>query len=106
MNFKRRAIETGDILNSNARRKGHIESVSAKLLAYYTDLNKKQRKAKGFCRYCHYFNKERIGGSACTTVNCRGCDKDIHFGNTCTDELCLECSIEMKLCKHCAAKID
>jgi len=93
-------------LNANARHKGHIESTSARLIAYYSDPEKKQRKANGLCRYCYYFDTARIGGAAMTTTNCRGCDKDLHFGNTCTDDLCLECSVKLKLCKHCGGKPD
>jgi hypothetical protein len=106
MKYQRRPIEPGDILNANARRKGHIESVSRRLIEYYADEEKKQRRASGLCRYCYYFDTQRIGGSAITTTNCIGCNKEITFGSTCTDELCLECALEKKLCKHCNGKLD
>lgn len=106
MIHQRRPLEAGDVLNSNVRRKNHIESTAKRLVGYYADNDKKQRKSQGLCRYCYYFANDRIGGSAITRVNCRGCDKELSFGNTCTDDLCLKCSAVLKLCKHCIGRMD
>lgn len=105
-NLSRRLWEPGDILNANARRKHHVESLSVKLLGYYSDSLRKERREAKECRYCYYVNKERVGGAAITIVNCQGCNTKMSFGNTCTDTLCETCATERKLCKRCGGKID
>lgn len=96
-----------DILNTTARNKNYIEELSGKLIQYYKDQNKKIRRNDEIqCKYCYYINTARIGGSAITTTNCRNCNEEMVFGNTCTDLFCGECGTELNLCSHCGAKLD
>jgi hypothetical protein len=106
LNHKRPEWTNNDIVNSNWRRKEHIENTTMKLLGYYADPQKKRRKDNAECKYCFYVNNSRIGGAAITTVNCRICNNDISFGSTATDVLCQTCATEHKLCKRCGAKMD
>lgn len=106
MEYRKMRLSESDKLNAKARNKSHIESMTHKLLLYYSDPDKKIRtKEKHECRYCYYV-VSRIGVSAITTVVCANCDKEITFGNTCVDVLCDECAEELNLCKHCGQKID
>lgn len=99
-------IDKCKVLDAKSRNKNHIAKLSAKLIAYYSDIEKKARAAKGLCKYCFYVATDRIGGSAITHKECANCGKDMTFGNTCTDYLCPECAIETKHCKHCLQKMD
>lgn len=98
-------------LKENARNrkyynKEHIDKLTAGLINYYSDPQKKARLAYGLCKYCFYVHNDRIGGAAITYHKCDNCGKEMNFGNTCTDNFCLECAIELKHCKHCGAKQD
>ena len=95
-----------DILNANNRNKRRINEMTKKLLDYYADIDKKNRKEKALCRIHYYVDTSRAGCSAITTTTCRLCSKEIYFGNTCTDELCPECAKEAKLCCHCGGRMD
>ena len=92
-----------DIKNRN---KHHVESTTLRLIEYYADKNKKDRKAKYLCRYCYYFSPDRIGGSAITNVVCACCDESMSFCNTCVDVVCSKCAGNYNICKHCSQKID
>ena len=106
MEHRKMKVDECEKLNAKARNKSYIESITNKLLAYYSDPNKKERiKVKHECRYCHYV-RDQIGFSAVTTVICSNCDKQMTFGNTCVDVLCDQCAEVLKLCKHCGQKID
>jgi hypothetical protein len=108
MTYKKRTWSKSDIINANFRNKEYIEKTAARLIRYYADERKSERKTKKLCRSCFYVDTGRIGGSAITTVICsaEGCDKEMTFGNTCTDIFCDECAEKQKLCKHCGAKMD
>lgn len=106
MEIRQRKWTTEDAKNTRYRNKAYIDSSTAKLIHYYADGSKKIRKSMHICRCCFYFDTSRIGGSAITTVNCAGCDITLHFANTCTDIFCNDCAEELKMCKHCGAKMD
>lgn len=94
-------------MNMKARHKNHVDNMSAGLIAYYSDPDKKNRtKVKGLCKYCHYVGTGRIGGAAMTRQKCATCDKDELYSSTCTDVLCLDCALVLKYCKHCGQKMD
>jgi len=94
-------------LNAKARNKGYIDSITAKLIKYYSDPDKKKRiKEEHLCKSCYYVETSRIGGSAITTVICANCNTEMTFGNTCVDILCDKCAEELKVCKHCGQKMD
>jgi hypothetical protein len=102
----RNKFDKCDLLNANCRRKEHVDSMRTKLTNYDEDNDRKTRRSNQLCRYCYYVNRERIGGSAITVTNCRNCDKEISFANTCTDEFCPECATYLKQCKHCGGRMD
>ena len=94
-------------INTKAQHKDYIDSITTKLLNYYSDPEKKNRKNnKHLCRYCFYVDTSRIGGCAMTTINCACCGREMLFANTCTDVFCDECAAELNYCKHCGVKID
>ncbi len=77
MEYRKMRLSESDKLNAKARNKSHIESMTHKLLLYYSDPDKKIRtKEKHECRYCYYV-ASRIGGSAITTVICANCDNGL-----------------------------
>ena len=87
------------------RNHDHAQSMMTRILAWAADLQKKDRKAKGYCRYCWYINKERIGGQAMTQRACGVCGQEQWYGSTATDVMCSGCAIANDLCKQCGADI-
>lgn len=107
MEVRKQNFDKAMQLNVKERHKSHIESVSAKLIAYYSDPAKKFRqKEKHLCKYCNYFDTARIGGCAITLVGCANCGKEMSFANTCTDVYCDEYAEKLNVCKHCGQKMD
>jgi len=90
----------------NMRNREYVDKLSAKLIRYYSDPDKKGRLAKGLCKSCSYIFTDKIGGQAFTHKNCDACDVEMIFPNTCTNSFCLECAIELKYCRHCGQKMD
>ena len=86
--------------------KERVSDLTARLLSYYSDPNKKGRVLKGLCKYCSYINTARIGGSAITFRACANCGDEMSFGNTCVDILCAKCAVEIGHCAHCGQKLD
>lgn len=83
-----------------------IEKATAGLIGYYSDSSKKARKASHLCKFCFYYNTNRIGGCAITYRNCANCGTEMSFASTCTDVFCDKCSEELKMCKRCGQKIE
>lgn len=106
MNKRKQFLDEAVKLNAKFRNKSYIEKTSAKLLAYYSDIDKNIRKSENLCKYCYYVFPDRIGGSVITTVICANCDEELSFSNTATDILCNSCANELKSCKHCGQKMD
>ena len=94
-------------MNTKKRNKNIIEEVSAKLIGYYSDPEKKKRLNEDvLCKFCYYYGTGRIGGQVFTTVPCAECEEDMTFPSTCTDVLCKECAKEIGNCKRCGQKLD
>ena len=72
---------------------------------YRDDPEKSKRHKDQECPVC-YYNKGRVGGAACTTVQCALCDEVMHYGNTCVDDLCVACAKKHNLCHHCGGDVD
>jgi len=107
MEPRKMELDESTKLNAKHRNKQYIEKISAKLIQYYSDSNKKVRiKEKHLCRYCYYVNTSRIGGAMITTVICANCDKELTFPSTSVDILCDECAEKLKVCKRCGQKMD
>jgi len=69
------------------------------------DPDKKERLKASECIVCWY----RGGGmvtNACVHTSCKSCNKELWFGNSNTDEICIDCAKEHKLCKHCGADLE
>jgi len=88
-------------------------TVMAKRMVAYTidladkfsnDPEKRKRLEECLCPIC-YYEKSRIGGSAIRTVECV-CGKEMHFANTCTDNLCDDCAEDRGCCKHCGGDLN
>lgn len=99
-------IENSYSKNTKYFNKKIIEKQTEKLLRYYSDQDKKERKKEGLCKFCYYYNCDRIGGCAITIKNCENCGTEMSFGSTATDMYCLDCAIENGICKQCGQKID
>jgi len=76
----------------------------AKNFATDPDLKIRKSKNKFLCKVCYY--GKRIAGAAMTTSFCGWCGKELLSGSTDTHKLCLECSREHSLCRHCGGDID
>lgn len=70
------------------------------------DPEQEKREAEGLCKPCHYTQGMRLGGAAFTTSDCHHCGKEMRFGSTATDRLCLDCANQLHLCKQCAGQRD
>lgn len=70
-----------------------------------TDAEQALRLAKHICITCHYI-RGRIGGAAMTTQPCSCCLTPVMYSSTATDELCLPCAQEHKLCKRCGGDLE
>lgn len=92
--------------NTKYLNKEHISKMTAGLIGYYADPEKRIRLNDGLCKYCYYVQTSRIGGCAITHRNCDNCGDEMVFGNTCTDVLCKKCAVEIGYCKHCGQKLD
>lgn len=64
------------------------------------------RLEKSLCQYHFYWSNTRIGGAMTTRTNCRLCNVEMVFGNTCIDALCLACAKANALCCRCGATLD
>lgn len=107
MNVREQHFDKCIQLNAKANHKEYIDKITAKLISYYSDPNKKWRKEHNhLCKYCNYVNTDRIGGAMLTTVTCGNCGQEMTVANTCTDLLCDECAKELNCCKHCGQKMD
>lgn len=99
-------VENSESKNTKYYNQQHIEKITHKLLEYYADKDKKDRKNKGLCKYCYYYSNERFGGSAITLKECECCGLELSFSNTCVDKYCTDCAKRDGFCKHCGQKID
>lgn len=100
MRYEQKPLDICGVLSATWLRHQMVQSTLERAEQYKTDPDKKARRKKQECMPCFY-NKARIGGSAMTDTNCRLCDTEMMFGNTCVDALCLECAKEKDLCKYC-----
>ena len=71
---------------------------------FFSDPDKEERLEEQECVLCFYGSK--IGGAAMTRANCMSCDKQMGFGSTNVDHLCIECARAHRLCKHCNSDME
>lgn len=77
------------------------ENITRKLV---NDPEREQRLKEQECVCCYYISI--MAGQGFTQSNCYSCDKLMQFSTTSQDELCSECAIKFKVCKHCGADIN
>lgn len=99
-------IDKADAEKAKYFNKEFINKVTSKLIRYYSDPDKKERKADGLCKCCYYYMYDRVGGCAITIKNCECCGEEMSFGSTTTDKYCLKCAKENGYCKQCGQKMD
>lgn len=57
-----------------------MNELTAKLLNFYSNPNKKPRLSAGLCKCCAYVNTSRIGGAALTSRKYDSCSKELNEG--------------------------
>lgn len=103
MQLPRRKIDRPNIERANHRHKEAINFWRRELAKVDKDPKKKERLAAAQCVMC--FEGSRIGGSACSSVQCGLCDEILHSGSTNVDCLCKECALKTGLCKACGCDL-
>jgi hypothetical protein len=97
-------MSKSNMISSTYRSKERVESWIELAKTVQDDTKKHERIKAHFCKACFYGS--HIGGQAIRSQPCMACHKDQMYSSTYTDALCLECSIDMQLCKHCGGDID
>jgi hypothetical protein len=100
MNIPLRKIDLIDVINQSYIANEWVE----RQRRCVNDVYKTERVITQECQSCFY--SQRIGGQAITRSYCGICEKEMTFGNTNVDAVCLECAKEHRLCKHCAGDIN
>lgn len=83
-----------------------VDELSAALLAYYRDDDKKFRRMIALCRYHYYIENARIGDSEMAATNCQYCNREIEFSNFGADMYCESCAKQLNVCRHCGARLE
>ena len=100
MQYTRKLLDVHAVNNQT-----HIQaSVIKRWEEQAADARKDERIEAQHCRVCHYLGG--IGGQAMTHCNCKICDKDMCFGSTNVDDLCIDCAKKHRLCKHCGCDME
>lgn len=89
-----------DVLFATGARKDHFDRMTRMV----NDVTCDQRRDAQECPVCFY--SQKIGGASMTESKCSMCGKELIFGNTNTDELCIGCATVHGLCKHCGGDIE
>lgn len=97
-------IDRCSIDNATARAKHYADVAVERARQVTEDHERAERLAACECPMC--YKGSRIGGAAMTRSLCGICCTEMVFGNTCTDNLCLECAKSNLLCKRCGGDID
>lgn len=95
-----RKLDLTHVLNASVLSRRYIDGVNK----CANDIYKELRVIAQECQRCYYITK--VGGASMTTVLCGICEKEMMFGSTCTDTVCLDCAKKHRLCKHCGGDID
>ena len=100
MQYTRKLLDVHAVNNQT-----HIQaSVIKRWEEQAADARRDERIQAQHCRVCHYLGG--IGGQAMTHCNCKICDKDMCFGSTNVDDLCIDCAKKHRLCKHCGCDME
>lgn len=96
----RRIVDAAFVYRATGQAKSAVAEVINNADKLQNDPDKDWRQAKGECPVCFYV-WGRVGGASITTTQCGRCEKELTFGNTCVDVLCLDCANKLGLCVHC-----
>ncbi|MBM5783156.1 MAG: hypothetical protein FJ368_07055 [Pelagibacterales bacterium] len=102
---KRSKLDNSDISIRNGGKLDYIKKTLQLAKNLQEDPQKQERIKNCTCLVCWY----RSGGmhtNSFVHTNCKSCNKDLQFVNSNTDEVCIDCAKEHKLCKHCGADIE
>ena len=99
-------FDSTTIENSTFRNKKHVEKLRNKIDSYDKDPYKAVRQGEMLCKHCFYIINDRVAGQAFCTKKCSNCGREMSFGTTDADELCMQCAKELNCCKYCGAKMD
>lgn len=105
MRSNRRNVDLVSIEYANDRAKQSIAYWRKRLKGVDEDPQRQARLDAAQCALCFY-EQSRIGGAACTSIQCAFCDKWIHSGNTCVDIMCVDCAKKAGLCCHCGCDLN
>lgn len=103
--IKRPKLDNSDISIRNWGKLDYIKNTLQLAKNLQEDPQKQERIKNCKCLVCWY----RSGGmhtNAFVYTNCKSCNKDLQFATSNTDEVCIDCAKEHKLCKHCGADIE
>ena len=102
---QRANVDLSEISWETERGKDRVSYYRSMLKKIDEDKEKERRLEQSECFLCFY-EKSRIGGSACTQVQCAFCNKVLSSGTTNIDKMCVDCAKKAGLCKHCGADVN
>lgn len=82
-----------------------VDSTTKRLLRFYSDPERKQRRELPKCSYCYYYYGGLAGQAFCNSL-CAECGKEMTFSTTDYDYCCPDCAKKLGICKHCGATLD
>ena len=97
-------MNKGNMIAATYRAKDRVNDWIELVEKVTNDTDKAKRLERNWCKACHY--SSHLGGCAMTTRPCMNCEKDVGYGSTNTDVLCLDCAKQLKLCKHCGGDLE
>lgn len=72
---------------------------------YETDPRKEVRTRSQECKVCFYL-RNGLALQAFTEYSCKYCKKDCMHHNSRTPKYCIDCSIELEVCRTCGSEMD
>ena len=106
MKAKKGVLNRANIAHATGRGKRYVDETLTAARKLSKDEDRKERLTKSLCLSCFYLFKSRMGGATITQRECACCDKEMQFGSTATDLLCLDCASDNGLCAQCGADVE
>ena len=106
MKAHKRKVDSVSIERATNNAKRYAQDYTSMVERFHGDADKTLRLAESKCKSCFYFFQSRIGGASMTTINCGICDKEMLFGSTAVDPICVECGELNGLCVQCGGNIE
>lgn len=92
------------MVSATERAKQRIRSITVLAQEIAGDSRKRDRLVRHECRSCFYGSG--IAGAAITHRPCMCCGKNVMYGSTATDVLCMACAVQHTLCRHCGGDLE